>query len=162
MDLYVLFNQCTLFSLQELYKNEKLTREMVIHRDLLSVRLSVQYKKLDVCKWLHATFKLTKEEITVKNNYPFRTACEFGFLEICEWLYFTFQLTKKEIEDRDNYALKWACYGKYYNIISFMCNTCGFTIEDTDGFLHSYPLNEQEKILQCLTPIGSFIKKAES
>jgi hypothetical protein len=129
-----------------LYYTFQITKKDAMFNDNFLFTTTCSYNHLEISKWLQKKFQFTKEEITVKTI--FCAACQCGFLEICEWLYFTFQLTKKEIEDCNNSALKRACHNKHYNIISFLCNTCGFTIEDTNGFLHWFYPENQKKILQ--------------
>jgi hypothetical protein len=154
---------CSFENLEELinlYDNGILTRKMV-EQDCFALSSACNYGNLEVCKWLYKTFQITKKEALLYNSYVFQQTCGKGHLEVCQWLCETFQITKKEATLNNNRAFWWACYNDHYHIISFLCNTFGITDvteEDVKNIIEEYPEEKQEKILDCLTPFGSFTK----
>ena len=148
--------------LKNLYKKGILTREVAIEQnENLLFGYACYEGKLEICKWLYKTFKITKEEVSEYCNSPFQYAVCGGKLEVCQWLHETFYITKEEIMSDYNYTFFYACENDHYNIISFLCNTLGITEDYVKNVIKHYSEEKQEKILDCLVPLGSFSKSAK-
>jgi hypothetical protein len=156
--LIYLIKTNNLEELINLHKNENLTQEIIEHNDFYLFRYSCLKGKLEICQWLYKTFQITREKALICNNDAFNVACEKGHLNVCQWLHETFQITKEEVVLNNNYAFWFACSNNHYHIISFLCNTFVIIEEDVKDIIEKYFQKKQEKILDCLTPFGSFTK----
>jgi hypothetical protein len=144
-----------------LYENGTLKRNAIEHNNFYLFRYACFNKKLEICQWLYEKFQITKKEALIYGNSAFQLTCGKGHLEVCQWLYETYHITKKEAMSYNNLAFQWACNNNHYHIISFLCNAFGIMEEEVKDIIEEYSKEKQEKILDCLTPFGSFTKPAK-
>ena len=116
---------------------------------------------LEESKILYENGTLIRKMVEQDNFFLFRYSCLKGKLEICQWLCETYYITKEEAMLEGNVAFVLACYNNRYNIISFLCNTLGITEDYVKNIIINFSKKEQEKILDCLAPFGSFAKPAK-
>jgi hypothetical protein len=115
---------------------------------------------LDVLKWIHSIYFIEKTNNLKAINEAFAVACYKEHLDICEWIFTTFRLTKEKIIESECHALYFACNCVRQDILLFLSNSVGFTIEDTNDFIDTLPKYKLKKITKCLTPIGCLTKSA--
>ena len=121
-----------------------------------------RHGQFKICKWLYYTFQITKEDAMFNDNYLFETTCFYSHLEVCKWLQKKFRFTKEELIPISNGRFfRGICVDSSIEIITYLRNTFGFTMDDTKSFIDQISEKQKEKLSECLTPIGSLTKPAK-